>query len=243
MILHADGSPMLHHFIRPEYLIALLEVRAFRLGRQDRQSDLGDGILPDACFDQPFRGPLEDSLGASDSFLKSQAAGIAALRQQTFIMCWSFDPSSMARSVYGENGERCEIQISETNLKKVLGYEWLKGGEWPPRRRSFSEFGGGKATAQLKEVLYTDGTKAISVVPSYFATAHKRQKFSEEKEIRIEVVAPMECGIIKQEVAFIQWPLTTFSGLGISVTKRTPAPAVVRIFALAADLGIAPACQ
>jgi hypothetical protein len=112
MIYHPDGSPMLHHFVRPEHLIELLDRRALHLIRQDKQSDPADGVLPAACFDQPFHGSLEQTLGLNPSFLRNQASAIAVLRGRTFIMSWTLTPSGPVRAIYGERGRRCELQIS-----------------------------------------------------------------------------------------------------------------------------------
>lgn len=237
LIYHPDGSAMLHHFIRPSYLIELLECRAFRLGRQDQQSDPADGKLPAASFEDPHIGPLEAAVGANAGFLKSQARALDVLRAQTFIMSWTLNPSGRARDVYGENGARCELTISELNLKLMLGYEFPAGCEFPPPRRPIPELGGIKSTAQIKPAFYTDGAKAISVVPAYFATAHKSDNFAEEEEIRIEVISPIEGGVISPNVCFIKWPIATFSGLSISLTDKTSDADAARIAALVSEVG------
>lgn len=229
---------MLHHFIRPEYLVALLERRALHLMRQDRQSDLSDGVLPVACFDQPFQGPVEKMLGLKRSFLQSQASAIAALRPRTFIMSWTCAPSAEMRATYGENGLRCELHISTLNLKKLIGYEWLQGNEFPPRPTAIAEIAGAITTAQLKEPLYTDGTTAISVVPSYFATAHKDEQFARENEVRIEAVIHPETVPVGTDDTLIRWPVFSFAGLGISPPERISPAIAARISTLAAELGI-----
>ncbi len=54
MSSHADSSPVLTHFIRPEYLITLLQTQTFHLVRLDCQSDPADGKLPPANFADPY---------------------------------------------------------------------------------------------------------------------------------------------------------------------------------------------
>jgi hypothetical protein len=239
MIYHPDEGPILHHFVRPEHLIELLERRALHLIRQDKQSDPGDGVLPTACFDQPFQGPLEQSLGLNASFLRSQATAIAAHRARTFIMSWTLTPSESVRTIYGEHGRRCELRISTLNLKRLIGYEWLQGNEFPPKRRPVAEIGGAITTAQLKEVIYTDGRSAIRVVPSYFATAHKDEKqYAEENEVRVEAVIPLENGAVNTDDTLIRWKVTLFDGLRITLTDQIPPAAAARISGLAAELKI-----
>ena len=238
MIYHPDESLMLHHFIRPEHLIALLERRALHLMRQDLQSDPTDGILPAACFDRPFLGPVEQMLGLNPSFLQSQASAIAALRPRTFIMSWTLTPSARMRATYGENGQRCELQISTLSLKKLIGYEWLQGNEFPPKPKAIAEIAGATATAQLKDPLYTDGARAISVVPSYFATAHKGEQYAEENEVRIEAVIRPENLPVGSEDKLIRWPIASFTGLGISLPGQIPSATAARISALLAELEI-----
>jgi hypothetical protein len=235
MIYHPDGSVLLHHFIRPDYLVALLECQKIHLKRQDLQSDPFDGVLPSGCTEQPFRSPLEDALGLSDLFLKSQAHAIAAMRSRTFIMSWTVSPSEGARAKYGEGGERCEIRASMAALKRMLGYETLSGNEFPARK-PLPEIFGSKATAQLTEPVYTQGTTSIQVVPSFFATAHKHRDFANEEEIRIQVTIPHETPLANPAATHILWPLNSIAGLHIQLTDKTPEAAASRMRELAADL-------
>jgi hypothetical protein len=230
---------MLNHFIKPEYLISLLERRAFHLLRQDCQSDPADGLLPASTFDQPFQGSVEEILGLKRSFLQSQARAVAALRTRTFIMSWAISPSASVRARYGERGQRCELQVSTINLKRMIGYEWIREDEFPPRSIPIAEVAGAIATAQLKSPHYTGGASAIPVVPSYFATAHKnKQRYSEENEVRIEVVILPENGCLRPSDTLIRWPIASFVGLRILLTEQTPRDAATRLYALAAGLNV-----
>lgn len=225
MIFHPDGSRLPSHFIKPEYLAIMLRRGAFCLTRQDPQSDKDDGVLPAACFKRPYHGQLEQALHLSPEFLSSQAHAVAALRNRTFIMCWTCDPVGHMRQKYGENGLRCELQASEQAIKRMLGYEWLAGCEFPPKRRSLPEIPGGGATAELKEPSYTDGTQAISVMPSAFATAHKHEYYAVEAELRVEaIIAPREVPVGENDHK-IAWGVTSFDSMAIVIGSKIVEPA------------------
>jgi hypothetical protein len=124
-------------------------------------------------------------------------------------------------------------------LKRLIGYEWPQGCEFPPRHRAISEIAGATATAQLKEAIYTDGGSAIPVMPSYFATAHKdEQQYAEENEVRIEVVIPPETAVVRPDDKLIRWQVASFGGLQIALTDQIPSTATSRIVSLAAELKI-----
>jgi hypothetical protein len=239
MLFHADGSPLLTHFIRPCYLLTLLRNRAFCLVRVDQQkSDPSDSKLPQACFDQPHHGPLEQGLGLNDEFLKSQAAAIEADRDRTYIMCWTHNPTPHMEAVYGEYGARCTIELSEIQLKILLGYGWAPGAEFPPARRPLPDLPHAYLSVQLIEPLYTDCTSAVSVVPSYFATAHKDAQFAREAEIRVQgFVGPPE-----KKVGglghFLPWSLPYFYGLAIGIGAKVPDPEATEIEKLSGQLSI-----
>jgi len=234
---------MLHHFIRPQFLKALLETRAFHLIRQDKQSDPDDGKLPAACFADPHIGPLENGLGLKRDFLANQAHALAHLHRRTFIMSWTSEASDHMRQNYGESGSRCELQTSELGLKSMLGYEWLRdqwGGvnEFPPRPEKVGEIHGALAHAQLTEPVYTPGTAAIPVIPTYGATAHKHDRYSVESEIRIEAVVSPESLQLGGHDTLIRWPIKTFDGLRIGIGAKVESQIGSEITALAAKLGI-----
>jgi len=239
MLYHPDGSRLLSHYIRPEYLVTLLRQRAFCLTRQDLQSDKADGVLPAACFESPHVGPLERALGLKPEFLINQAHAVAGLRTRTFIMSWTCDPAGHMRATYGENGRRCELQTSENGLKRMLGYEWFPGAEFPPKPRAIPEIPGGRATAELKPALYTGGTKAIPVVPSAGATAHKAAGFGPEAELRVEAgIDPPELKV-DAGTERIGWELATVVGLSIVIGSQVGDTEAAEIARLAAELGIA----
>lgn len=237
MLFHADGSPLLTHFIRPCHLLTLLRNRAFCLVRVDQQKGApSDSKLPQACFDQPHHGSLEQGLGLNDEFLKSQAAAIEADRDRTYLMCWTHDPTPHMEVVYGENGARCTIELSVIQLKILLGYGWAQGAEFPPARRPLPGMPHAYLSVQLIEPLYTDGTSAVSVVPSYFATAHKDEQFAGEAEIRVQgFVGPPE-----KDVGglghFLPWELPHFNGLGIGA--KVPESEAAEIEKLSGQLSI-----
>ncbi|MFZ5495995.1 MAG: hypothetical protein ACOZE5_11770 [Verrucomicrobiota bacterium] len=237
-LYHPDGSLMLSHFIKPAYLISLLCHRAFCLTRQDIQSDPADGILPQGCFDQPHLGALELSLGLSPAFLKSQAQAVAGLRERTFVMCWTCDTAGHMRDTYGEHGARCELRTSELQLKRMLGYEWFPGAEFPPKPRAIPEIPGGRATAELKEPVYTDGTMAIPVVPSAGATAHKLAKFASEAELRIEAIVGPDGVPVSPEQDKITWSLAATTGMDIIIGSQVSEPEAAEIERLANALGM-----
>ena len=238
MIYHSNGSRLLSHFIRPEYLVDLLRRRAFCLVRQDLQSDPADGVLPASCFESPHVGPLERSLGLSPEFLINQAHAVAGLRNRTFIMCWTCDPAGHMRANYGENGRRCELQTSENGLKRMLGYERTPDVELWPKRRSVPEILGGRTIAELKDVLYSDGAKPVPVVPSAWATAHKAATLAAEAELRVEaVIDPPELEL-DGKVARIGWELMTAADLFIVLGSQVGGEAAEEIAHLAARLGI-----
>jgi hypothetical protein len=239
MLFHADGSPLLTHFIRSCHLLTLLRNRAFCLVRVDQQkSDPSDSKLPQACFDQPYQGPLEQGLGLNEEFLKSQAAAIEAARDRTYIMCWTHNPTPHMEAVYGESGARCTIELSEIQLKILLGYGWAPGAEFPPARRPLPGLSHAHLSVQLIEPLYSDGTSAVSVAPSYFATAHKDDQFAQEAEIRVQgFVGPPE-----KEVGglgyFLPWELPHFNGLAVGIGAKVLEPEAAEIERLAGQLSI-----
>lgn len=238
MLYHSDGSRLLSHFIRPDYVITLLQTHAFCLVRQDAQSDPHDGKLPAACFNQPYMGALEHGLNLSPKFLANQAHAIAGLRGRTFIMCWTHDPGGHMRERYGEGGQRCELRVSELGLKRLLGYEWLSGSEFPPKRRPIPEIAGGHATAQLTEPIYSDGSEAIPIVPSFGATAHKHTDYAVEAELRVEaVIEPHDASVSGAQVQ-IAWALTSLAELTIVLGVKVSEPAATEIGGIAASLGV-----
>jgi hypothetical protein len=239
MLFHADGSRLLTHFIRPCHVLTLLRNRAFCLVRVDQQkSDPSDSKLPQACFDQPHHGPLEHGLGLTDEFLKSQAAAIEASRDRTYIMCWTHNPTRHMKAVYGENGGRCTIELSEIQLKILLGYGWASGAEFPPARRPMLGVPHAYLSVQLIEPLYTDSTSAVSVVPSYFASSHKDEQFAGEAELRVQgIVGPPE-----KDVSglghFLPWELPHFNGLAIGIGAKVPESEAAEIQQLAGQLSL-----
>ncbi|MEO6005225.1 MAG: hypothetical protein ABIS43_18875 [Opitutus sp.] len=229
----------LHHFIKPKFLAALLECRAFHLIRQDQQkSDPQDGVLPPANFEAPHHGELEQMLGAQPAFLVSQARAIADDRIRTFIMSWTTDPNDAMRKTYGESGQRCELCSTVLDLKQMLGYEWLQGNEFPPRPRAVAEISGAIGAPELKQPHYTDGKRAMPVVPSAFATAHKALAFAGESEVRIEaILRPYDLQVRPEEI-LIRWPARTFAGLSVVLGAKITPEAAERISQLADSLGI-----
>ena len=181
---------------------------------------------------------MERALGITDEFLKSQAAAIDADRDRTYIMCWTHNPTPHMQAVYGENGARCAIELSETQLKMLLGYGWAPGVEFPPARRPLPDQPDAYLSVQLTEPLYTDGASAISVIPSYFATSHKGERFKEEAEIRIQgYVGPPEKEF--GELAhFLPWALPHFKGLVICIGAKIPQPEAAEIEKLARQFSI-----
>lgn len=232
-LYHPDASLLLSHFIRPQYLVDLLRNQAFCLTRQDAQSDKNDGVLPAATFTDPYRGPLENSLRLPKSFLQNQAHAVASLRERTFIMCWTCDPAGHMRDTYGEHGQRCELHASQHQLEAMLGYEW----NFPPRRRPLPEIPGGVATAELKEAFYTDGTKAVPVVPSAFATAHKDTQFASEAEFRVEAIVSDGVAIPPAQTKIL-WKVATFSGFAITIGSKVAGAEAQEIAREAKALGI-----
>jgi hypothetical protein len=232
MILHPDGSMMLHHFIAAEHLVTMLEKEAFHLIRQDTYPN--DGKLPDECFTKPYRGALERSLGLEDEFLVSQAHAVDSLRHRTFIMSWTHDPSPAMRAMYGKNGLRCEIQASARSVKAMLGYSWPGRHEFPPRDQIVSEIPGGTTTAELKLPVYSDGIGAISVVPSTFATGHKTANHEWEAEARIAAsVLPYDLEVLPEHT-IIQWKAASFHGLTVALSPTVSAKERACIVQLAA---------
>ena len=239
MTLHPDRSPLLHHFIKPEYLIALLEKRAFHLLRQDKQSDVNDGKLPDACFENPYIGPFERAIGANEAFLKNRAVGIEYNRHRRFIMSWTLDPSEKMRMKYGENGKRCEIQSSILNLRRLLGYTCIDGAVFPPKCRPCPEILQAKVRVELNEPVYTDGNTPIPVLVSTLASAHKdADKYEYENEIRIQAfIMPPSIQIGPNDI-LVSWPIATFEGLVIQVGPLISREKRDKITLLASDYGI-----
>jgi|CXWL01.1.fsa_nt_gi hypothetical protein len=237
-LYHPNGSLLLSHFIRPEYLLALLKYKAFCLIRQDCQSDPADGVLPPKTFTDPHQGQLEQSLGANADFLVSQAHAVAALRKRTFIMSWTCDPAGHMRETYGEQGRRCELHASGNQLKHILGYEWFPGAEFPPKPRPVPEFPGGRTSAELKEAFYTDGTRAVPVIPSAFATAHKGEKFEVEAEFRIEAIVVPDHVPVPPAQDKILWPMASFAGLTVTIGSKVPDAEAAEIEHVANSLGI-----
>jgi hypothetical protein len=235
MILSPDGSPLQHHFIRPEFLIALLEKRAFHLIRQDQQkSDRNDGVLPRACFENPFIGPLERSLGIAKDFAIGQAHAITSLRPQTYIMSWTRELSEGNHQRYGEDGKRCRLQVSKLKLSSMIGY--IQG--FPPKQE-VHEVRGVRAHAQLKEPLYTDGTKPIPVFPPYYATVHKNAAlFEQEAELRIEAVPEIDRLDPETMPPLILWNIHRFTGLSVTFAPRITVQERERILALCTELSI-----
>ncbi len=85
MIYPDDGSPVLTHFIPPKILLVLLRSRAFHLVRLDQQrGDPDDGKLPSKCFEQPYRGAVENALRIPNEKLKSHARALENDRIRTF---------------------------------------------------------------------------------------------------------------------------------------------------------------
>lgn len=235
MILHPDGSILLHHFIRPEHLVALLEKRAFHLIRQDLQkSDPNDGVLPPDCFSKPHIGPFERSLGIDEAFAISQAHAVASLRFRTYIMSWTKEPSEQLRQQYGENGGRCELRASANVLGSMIGYV----ANVPPDQH-VKEIPDVLACAQLKPARYTDGKTPISVFPSAFATTHKDAgKFTTDAEIRIEAVAETDDIEPTQMPPLILWDIHRFSGLSITLARRIAPQDREMIVALSTELSV-----
>lgn len=235
MILHPDGSLLLHHFIRPEYLIALLEKRAFHLTRQDLQpSDSNDGVLPPDCFSNPYIGSFERAHGIDKDFAISQAHAIASLQPRTYIMSWTKEPSDQLRRQYGENGGRCELRTSLNALAAMIGYV-----RSVPPDQSVAELPGVLACAQLKATHYTDGSAPISVFPSAFATTHKdASQFSTDAEIRIEAVAETDNFEPAQMPPLILWNIHRFTGLSVTFAPRITVQERERISALCTELSI-----
>jgi hypothetical protein len=140
--------------------------------------------------------------------------------------------------VYGENGARCTIELSVIQLKILLGYGWVPGAEFPPARRPLPGMPHAYLSVQLIEPLYTDGTSAVSVVPSYFATAHKDERFAVEAEIRVQgFVGPPE-----KDVGglghFLPWELPHFNGLGIGIGAKVSESEAAEIEKLSGQLSI-----
>lgn len=229
---------MLHHFIRPDHLMKLLETQSLFLIRQDQQNDDLDGRLPARCFTHPHTNDTTKALGLSPEFLISQARAIDSLPSRTFIMSWTHSPTDRMRTEYGENGARCELQASALSLKRLLGYSWSRGCEFPPKSRPVKKAPGGETTAELKSPLYTDGTSAVPVVPSAVATGHKSERLSWEQEIRVSAsIWPphIEVGTLK----IIQWPIESFAGLTISLGSKTETKKEACLRELAANRGVA----
>lgn len=239
MIFHPDGSHLLTHFVRPNHLLTLLKQRAFCLVRVDQQkSDPTDSRLPAACFEQPHQGPLEQSLHLDAEFLKSQAAAIEAGRDRTYIMCWTHNPTPHMEATYGENGARCTIELSEFQLKVLLGYGWTPDAELPPARRPLAGQPHAYLCVQLIVPFYTDGKAAVSVVPSYFALAHKDEQFAGEAEIRVEgFVGPPERDFADLGY-LLPWELPHFNGLTIAIGAKVPEAEALEIEKLAKELSI-----
>jgi hypothetical protein len=235
MIIHPDGSPLLHHFIRPEHLISLFEKRAFHLTRQDLQaSDPNDGILPADCFDNPHIGPFERAHRIDKDFAISQARAIASLRPRTYIISWTKEPSEELRRQYGENGRRCELRASLNALAAMIGYV-----RSVPPDQSLVELPGVLACAQLKSTRYTDGRNPISVFPSAFATTHKdADKFSIDAEIRIEAIAEADNFEPAQMPPLILWNIHRFADLSVTLASRIAVQERERISALCTELSI-----
>ena len=217
MIFHPDGSLLLHHFIRPEYLIALLEKRAFHLTRQDLQpSDPNDGVLPPDCFSNPYIGSFERAHRIDKNFAISQAYANASLRPRTYIMSWTKEPTEQLRQRYGENGGRCEIRASLVTLMAMVGYS----GVVPPHQE-IQELPGLIADAELKPTRYVDRTRPISVFPSAFATECKDAKqFHSDEEIRIKAVVDTYELDASQMPKLILWNIRRFTGLSVTLAPR-----------------------
>ncbi len=153
-------------------------------------------------------------------------------------MSWTHDPSEHMQREYGESGHRCELQVSEMNLKRMLGYEWFPEAEFPPQRRPIGEIPRALTTVQLKEPLYTDGVQAIPVVPSYYATAHKAENLSVEAETRVEAfIEPHDLALGPNDI-LIRWSIASFTGLSVKIGCHVSQPEIVRIELLAAELNI-----
>jgi|GEM_PF-7125732 len=238
MLFHADGSALLSHFIKGEHLVTILTTRAFFLTRLDAQSDTADGKLPEQSFANPHVGELERTLDISPKFLVSQANAIAALRPRTFIMCWTHEPDGHMREKYGEDGLRCELRVSIESLKQIVGYEWPGGFEFPPRPRAVPELPGGRTTVQLKTPVYTDGSSAIPVVPSFYATAHKDQRYSVEAEVRLEAIVEPPNLPIDATVSGIRWELAHMAGLSVTIGAKVPLKLAEEICSLTARVGM-----
>jgi len=234
-----EATLILHHFIKPEHLIALMERKAFHLMRQDKQSDPRDGKLPDACFENPHKGQLEEILGVKGHFLKNHAMGIDARRSRRFIMSWTRDPSAHMREKYGENGRRCELQASAKHLTEMLEYEWRGGCEFPPKRRDIAEIPGSFAQAELKKVIYANDGSPVSLVPSYFATMLKDQNcFAQENEIRIEAVIQPDQIEVKETDTLIRWAVVSFRGIKVILGENIALSEKDKIKWLASNLDV-----
>ncbi len=239
MIYSDDGSRVLTNFIPPQFLLALLQARAFHLVRLDQQrGDPDDGKLPPACFDQPYRGAVEDALRIPDRILKSHARTFESDRIRTFIMSWTIDPSEHMQAEYGKHGQRCRLQISESRLKASLGFERKQECEFPPRRRPVPEIRGADTTVELFEANYTTNTEAIPVVPSPFAAAHKREQYRDEAEIRIQAVLRPHDIPVPPKVTVIRWPILSFAGLGISIGAKVDSDLADKIRVEAEGVGL-----
>lgn len=239
MSSHEDSSPVLTHFIRPEYLITLLRTQAFHLVRLDCQSDSADGKLPPANIAEPHLGTLERALGVTPEFLKNQAQAIEHGRNRTFIMSWTLDASPHMQQVYGEDGRRCALRTSMLELKILLGYEGNSEIEFPPKRRVVPEVPGAYASLQLIDASYSDQERAVPVVPSYLALGHKHQDFAPEAEIRVHAFLGPDSLTLDPGVRTISWALRRFQGLSILIGSKVEGPHANVIEQLAAEVGAA----
>ncbi len=234
MVLHDDGSPYLHRLIAGEYLVMLLERRAFHLKSQNFQkSDPEDGVLPEACFAAPHKGPLERALNVNDDVLTSTALALNEDRMRRYIMCWTHDPSDRWRDAYGDAGTRFELLASRIQLEQMLGYEWKNGAYFPPRKQ-IDELGGAKCDAELKAAVYCSEDTPLPVVANPSATARKVPDLDWEKEFRIEVT---DLGNHEQK-KLIRWPITSFDELIIKSPTSCDESLVGRISIFAKNLGI-----
>lgn len=218
---HADGSPILRHFIPTRFLLKALRSRAFFLRRQDMNQDFpDDGKLPKSG---PLRGPLERSLGMTASELARDARNIELDRKHRFIMCWTTDYSGHMRRKFGHDGVTSELTLSELQLKRMVGCEWLVPGEFPPRPRTCVEMGGRfRLHLQVVSVAYGSDDEPFPIVANQSATAFKRWDLRDEREIRVEGYVEREDAEI-DATEFVSWDIQDFSPLTLRVgSDATP---------------------
>jgi hypothetical protein len=228
--MHSDGPPYFHHLIPGKYLILLLDLQAFHLLPQNKDSYNSDGVLPDACISSPHRGQLERSLNVPDDVLISNAQALNKDRERRYIMSWTYDPW---RDKYSDKGTRYELMASKLQLEKIMGYEMKNEAYFPPKKQ-IDALDGAMCDAELKETVYCAEDTSLSVVSNPSATARKALDLHWEKEFRIEATAPENH--VRQEL--LRWPITSFGGLVIKRPSVCDKTDLGEISTLAENLGI-----